>query len=110
MSYEITSQTQTSSSIFAGTTDLVKNDITVESGQGELIEGQWLGMITASGKYAVYDDAATDGTEVRAGILVEDIDATSADVNTTMWVHGEFNGSKLTPATDAGTYSSIFVK
>ena len=31
--------------------------------------GQVLGIVTASGQYAPYDDAATDGTEVAVAIL-----------------------------------------
>lgn len=52
--------------------------ITVVSGQN-LVAGAVLGKITASGKYAEYDNAAVDGTEVAAGILFSAVDASAAD-------------------------------
>lgn len=48
-----------------------------------------LGKITASGKYATHDPAATDGTESVAGILISpDIDSSSEDVNAVALVRG----------------------
>jgi hypothetical protein len=41
--------------------------------------GDVMGKITASGKYKIYDNAAVDGSEVAAGILWGDVDATAAD-------------------------------
>lgn len=52
---------------------------TVASGKGFLQSGQLLGKITATGKLAPYDNAASDGTQTVAGILYSRIDATSAD-------------------------------
>ena len=47
---------------------------------GEVIEaGQVIGIVTASGKFAHYDAAATDGTETVAGISYDNVDATDAD-------------------------------
>lgn len=47
--------------------------------------GTVLGQISANGKYAAYDDAATDGTETAAGILYAPL---SHDENTTQDVTG----------------------
>ena len=41
--------------------------------------GSVLGKITASGKYTLYDNAASDGTQVAAGVLFAAVDATAAD-------------------------------
>lgn len=52
--------------------------VTIASGQN-LKAGAVLGKITASGKYAEYDNTATDGTETAAGVLFDAVDASSAD-------------------------------
>lgn len=53
--------------------------VTIVSGAGVLEIGTVLGKITASGKFKAAASDATDGSEVAAAILVEKIDATSAD-------------------------------
>lgn len=52
--------------------------ITVVDGQ-TLVAGEVVGVVTASGKYAVYNNAAADGTEVAAGILFDAVTASGAD-------------------------------
>ena len=52
--------------------------IVVASGQN-LAACDVVGKITASSKYAIYDNAAVDGTEVAAGILYSAVDASAAD-------------------------------
>lgn len=54
--------------------------VTVESGQN-LKAGAVLGLITASSTYAAYDNGAADGTETAAAILLDDVDASAADVD-----------------------------
>jgi hypothetical protein len=44
-----------------------------------LAAGAIFGKITSSGKYAVYDPAASDGTQTPAGVLWDAVDATAAD-------------------------------
>ena len=46
-----------------------------------LREGLVLGKITASGKYAQYDDSASDGTEVADLILAEQVDLVNPQTN-----------------------------
>ena len=55
-----------------------RENITVVSGQ-DLVAGAVVGKITATGKYAVYDNGASDGSEAAAGVLLEAVDATDAD-------------------------------
>ena len=71
--------------------------VTVKSTQ-TLTAGTVLGIITATGLAVAYDDSALDGSEVAAGILVEDVDAvaTGADVVSSMYVRGNFQASRLT--------------
>jgi len=52
--------------------------ITVLSGQ-ILEAAAVLGKVTASGKYKVLDPAASDGSEVAAGILYDAVDASAAE-------------------------------
>ena len=53
--------------------------VTLISGQN-LIAGTVLGKITASGKYTLHNNAASDGSEVASVILFDSTDATSADM------------------------------
>lgn len=53
--------------------------VTVKSGAGALTRGTVLGRITSGGKYLKSLSAASDGSEVPDVILLEDVDATSAD-------------------------------
>ena len=46
----------------------------------DLGAGAVLGKITASGKYTAYDNAAGDGSQAAAAILIYATDATDADV------------------------------
>lgn len=55
--------------------------VTLASGQN-LAAGAVLGKITASGKYAAYDNAASSGVEVAAGILLGAVNASGGDVTT----------------------------
>jgi hypothetical protein len=51
---------------------------TLLSGQN-LVAGAVLGKITATGKWKVYDNAASDGSQSAAGILMAATNASSAD-------------------------------
>ena len=55
-----------------------RKNITVVSGQN-LATGTVLGKITTGGKYAAYDNDATDGTQTAAGILTAAVNASAAD-------------------------------
>jgi hypothetical protein len=57
---------------------LSRDTVTIVTGQNRKA-GDVMGKITASGKYKIYDNAAVDGSEVAAGILWADVDATAAD-------------------------------
>ena len=54
------------------------DSITVVSGQ-DLAAGDVVGVVTASGKYAIYNNAAGDGTETAAGVMYAAVDASAAD-------------------------------
>jgi hypothetical protein len=59
-----------------------------------------MGKITASGKYAQYDDSASDGTEVLVGLLADQQDTqdeTPADRDAicTLVIQGTVDASKV---------------
>jgi hypothetical protein len=65
--------------------------VTIASGAGVLKKGMVLGTITASGKMIPYDPTAGTGVQLTTvgllAILIEDVDATSADVPNTKVVY-----------------------
>ncbi len=56
-----------------------REEAVIASGAGVVVSGTVVGKITASGKYKPVTIAATDGSEDPAGIVMWDVDATSAD-------------------------------
>lgn len=80
-----------------------RDNVTVVSGQ-DLEAGSVLGKITATGKYAAYDNGASDGTQAAAAILIGKCDATAGDkaaavINT----DAEVNGDELVWVDDSPT-------
>lgn len=69
---------------------LLSSEETLSLDKGVLISGQnlivgtVLGKITASGKYTLHNNAATDGSEVACAILYNTTDATADDTETTV--------------------------
>lgn len=57
-----------------------RDTITIASGAGVIAPMTVLGKITASGKYVVSENTASDGSEVAVAINLYGVDATSADV------------------------------
>ena len=61
-----------------GAPNFCREEVTIVSGQN-LVVGTVVGKITASGKYAAYDNTDNTGVEAAAGILLADVDASAAD-------------------------------
>ncbi len=95
MDYGITAQSKTVDNLFAGDFPRVSLPVTIVSGSGALTRGTLLGKVTASGKYKPYNNANADGSETAKLVLAEDVDASSADVNTSAFASGEFNEDSL---------------
>ncbi len=58
--------------------------------------GTLLGVVTASGKYAIVDSAASTGEKVASVVLAKDIEVgTADDVVATVYTRGIFNREKL---------------
>lgn len=83
-------------------------DAVILSGQN-VVRGTVMGQITASGKWIKSLSAAVDGSEVPAGILAADIDASAGDKSNAMiYLAGGFKAGRLTIGT-AHTFASIKV-
>jgi len=57
-----------------------RKSIVIASGQ-TVVMGQVLGVVSASGEYAAFDQDASDGTEAAAGIAFADYDASSGAID-----------------------------
>lgn len=64
----------------------VKMDVAALGANTSLLRGQVLGKVTATGKYALYDSTAADGTEVIANtvVLMQDAEIVGADDQVTI--------------------------
>ncbi|MFI8853678.1 head decoration protein [Streptomyces sp. NPDC053499] len=77
---------------------------------GYIKSGIPLGLITASGKYGLYNDAAVDGTETLVGFLFAAVPAPSdntIDVAGAMLTHGKVRESRLPVAVDAAGQADV---
>jgi hypothetical protein len=84
--------------------NLSRDNVTIVSGAGVLVAGTVLGKITASGKYTTSLLASSDGSEDPVAILINDVDATSADVSAAIIANdAEVNKYLLTFGADINT-------
>ena len=61
-----------------------------------LKRGTLLGVVTASGKYAVVDSSVSTGEQVASVVLAQDVAVgTESDIVATVYTRGLFNRSKL---------------
>lgn len=60
--------------------NISKDTVTLISGQN-LTAGTVLGVITASGKYTLHNNAASDGSEAAAAVLLANSDASGGDLS-----------------------------
>lgn len=77
---------------------------------GYFKSGLPLGKITATGKYGLYNGAATDGTETLVGFLFAAVKAPASntvDVAGAMLVHGKVRTSRLPVAVDAAGQADV---
>ena len=62
-----------------GNGSISREQVTIAASAGAMVPGRVVGKITASGKYAEYNNAASDGTEVAAGVLYATVKDSTAD-------------------------------
>lgn len=92
---ETSSESYTPTHLITGDQDLVTIPVTVAPGQN-LAAYTVVGKISASGKIAVCNLGASDGSQTPFGILVHAIDASSADKAGVVYIGGCFNPDALT--------------
>lgn len=81
--------------LIGGDLKIVTDNATIASGAGVLKRGTVLGKITASGKYTTALSASADGSQTPVTVLVDDVDATSSDVQGGIFRQAELNGNAL---------------
>lgn len=62
-----------------GNGTISRDVVTIAAAAGAMVAGTVLGKITASGKYAAYDNTHSDGTEVAAGVLYRAVPDVAVD-------------------------------
>ncbi|CAK7026203.1 head decoration protein [Saezia sanguinis] len=80
--------------LIAGVLQPVTRDVTITGGVYK--RGTVMGKITTSGLYTICKKTATDGSQNPVAILVDDRDASSADVAGSVFLLGEFNANAVT--------------
>jgi hypothetical protein len=97
-----TLETNTFDNLIAGSFPISTDRETLTSGQN-LERGALLGKITASGatqgELKQCDSASSDGSQTPYAILMEDTDASAADVVCDVYKTGTFNGAAIGLAT-----------
>lgn len=75
---------------------------------GTLPSGTPLGLISATGKYGLYSDAASDGRQTLVGLLLEPQKVVgTGDVIGPILVHGRVNGALLPFSVDAAGIADV---
>jgi len=74
---------------------------------GHMASGIPLGQVTASKKFGLYDDTATDGRQTLVGHLFTSQRVGSGDVIAPLFEHGRINAAKLPFAVDAAGKADV---
>jgi len=74
---------------------------------GHLPSGTPLGKVSASGKYGLYDDTATDGRQTLIGLLFTSQKVGTGDLIAPLLRHGRINTNRLPFAVDAAGKTDV---
>ena len=86
-----------------GNGEISREQVTIAAAAGAMVAGTVVGKITASGKYKEYSNAASDGTEVAAGVLYAPVADSASDQKAVIIArNAEVMTSLLTGADTAG--------
>jgi hypothetical protein len=86
-----------------GNGSISREQVTIAAAAAALVPGTLVGKITASGKYAAYNNGASDGTEVAAGVLYAAAPDSAADQKAVIIARdAEVMASALTGSDTAG--------
>lgn len=94
-SYEVTNSNDPNGLIAGYEVPAMTAGVTLASGQGTLVRGSVVGIVTVDKKGKLCDSASTDGSEVAKYILSEDVDISAGDVMSVCYKTGVFNRNKL---------------
>lgn len=94
MTAKYATENYTQTGLLAGDYPAVTRSLTILAGQ-ILTAGAVLGRVTATDKYVLSDDGASDGSENPVLILPFAVDATAGDVDAVAYASGEFDAAKL---------------
>lgn len=84
-----------------------RENVTVTQTGAAIASGTVISKLMADGKYVVYDNVGTDGSEVAAGILYNHLDAKTGDTKAVAFVRNcEVNALELT-GLDAGAAADL---
>lgn len=90
------SETYTPDNLIEGSFPVQSEAATMVSGAGAVVRGTVLGKITASGKLIAVNSAGTDdGRRTAYAVALEDVDATSDDIECAIALSGSFNENSL---------------
>jgi len=95
MTLGVHSSNQPSISPLCGTFPFVSDSGVVLSGEGVVASWTVMGKESTNGKLRVCKSANIDGSQTPFAILVDPVDATSADAKCYVFLTGEFFASKL---------------
>ena len=95
MGFDTKTESVSPDELTAGNFPVVTKPVTLILGTS-YPRGAVLGIITASGKATLVDDAQGTGEEIAEGVLLDSVDATAADQSGIMALTGDFNGDALT--------------
>lgn len=76
------------------------------TGNKVLSTGTIVAEITASGKYAAYDNALSDGRETAVGVLFESVNLRDGDVITAVLLHGSVLEARIS-GLDSGARADL---
>lgn len=86
-----------------GVGNISREEVTIAAAAGAMVPGTLVGKITASSKYAAYNNSASDGTEVAAGVLYHGVADKAVDQKAVIIArHAEVIQAQLTGADAAG--------
>lgn len=83
---------------------LSRDEVTIAAAAPAMAAGTLVGKITATGKYTAYNNGASDGTEVAAGILYAPVKDSASDQKAVIISRqAEVDGAMLTGLDAPGT-------
>lgn len=86
-----------------GNGSISREQVTIAAAAAALVPGTLVGKITASGKYVAYSNAASDGSEVAAGVLYAAVADSASDQKAVIIARdAEVMGSALTGSDTPG--------